>query len=239
MEKLLVGSLELNTTTTGKAVVDLYSTNAALKFPELRLFDLSALAAVGIDPNALVEGERIHRRLWAYYEISDKTNGRGNPYKDVTYLEAIDQPATATSTDNTEVLAALRAMAAQLERIAAALGVTTPDEDPDLPKEGDPIFKRYRYANGLACSANENERAAFDAYITAESARPADVDALRAWAENDRTYQRYRYGNGLPCSATPNERAAFDAYVKAEGKRPADVDALREWVKETPKPRQA
>ena len=199
MEKLLIGSLELTTTKSGKQVIELYSTNTALQFPELRLFDLSALVAVGIDPNTLTPGERVHRRFWAYYTTSEKLNNAGNPYRDVAHLEAIDQPATSTSTDTTEILAALRQMNDLLQVIATAVGADphrprTDDAMPDDPVQAaiveamtgtvGPIHQHYRYANGLACSANQAERDAFDAYLTANGEKPADVDALRDWFQN-------------------------------------------------------
>ena len=216
MEKLLIGSLELSTTQGGKPIVELYSTNTALQFPELRLFDLSALVAVGIDPNNLVQGERIHRRFWAYYTVSDKTNSRGNPYKDVAHLEALEQPATATSTDTTALLRELRSMNALLYAIADKVGaIAAPNNDPDAIE--DPV-----------------QRAIVEATAGEKPAETADtiLDPTRPHRE------RYRYANGLACTANEHERQAFEAYVQAENARPADVDALRAWVQDTPKPRE-
>ena len=212
MEKLLIGSLELSTTkSSGKPVIELYSTNTALQFPELRLFDLSALVAIGLDPNALVQGERLHRRFWAYYTVSDKTNQSGNAYKDVAHLEAIDQPATATSVDTSALLRELRTMNAMLVKIATALEIPT--------------------ANPAAGIEDPVQAAIVEA--TAGQAPAETADSILALPIR----HRYRYASDIACSANENERAAFEAYVKAEGKRPADVDALRQWVSDTPKPR--
>ena len=94
-------------------------------------------------------------------------------------------------------------MNALLRVIADHVGAAQPDqpEDPvqaaivqatsgEKPAEtvddilNQPIRERYRYANGIACSANDAEKAAFDAYLQAEKKRPADVDALRAWVQD-------------------------------------------------------
>jgi hypothetical protein len=63
------------------------------------------------------------RVFWAIYELSDKVNKAGNPYKDVIALEAIDKPATTTSADNSALLAELRAIRALLTAIAEAQGL--------------------------------------------------------------------------------------------------------------------
>ena len=96
IKRELIGSLELGKTLKGgKPVVDLFSTDTRLQFPVLRLFDLSALQVVGIEPDILEEGQRRHTRFWAYYTESDKTNKDGNAYKDVAYLEPIDPASSA------------------------------------------------------------------------------------------------------------------------------------------------
>jgi hypothetical protein len=50
MERMLCGSLQLNTTVKGTEIVELFSANTKLRYPALRLFDLSALEAIGIKP---------------------------------------------------------------------------------------------------------------------------------------------------------------------------------------------
>ena len=101
MQRELIGSVQLNRTTTGKNVADLYSTDTRLQFPVLRLFDLSALTLVGLDPAAMGKG-RVHKRFWAYYTESGKMNSEGNPYRDVHHLEPIEPLPMAV--DGSELL---------------------------------------------------------------------------------------------------------------------------------------
>ena len=103
MERIMIGSVALSKTQSGKPVADLYSTDGRLRYPVLRLFDLSALLTVGLDPAALTPEPTI-TRFWAYYTVSEKTNAQGHPYKDVEYLEAIDAPSSSTSTDTSNLL---------------------------------------------------------------------------------------------------------------------------------------
>ena len=124
-ERIRITRIELGETQTGKAVAHLFTPGAQFaKYPVLTLFNPGLLVGVGIDPNSLTEGKPIYCSLWAHYEISEKMNGRGNPYKNIVSLERIDAPATTTSTDNTAVLAELRAIKALLLELAA--GSTPP-----------------------------------------------------------------------------------------------------------------
>lgn len=91
------------------------------RYKDFTLFDLSELGLVGIDYNALEEGKEFPCRFWAIYELSDKINKAGNPYKDIVTLEAIDKPATATSTDNSALLQAVRDLAGEMRGIKALL----------------------------------------------------------------------------------------------------------------------
>jgi len=125
MERLLIGSLELTTTTTGLNVAALYSSDTRLKYPVATLFDLSALTDVNIDPNTLTPDQRHHARFYAYYEYSERTNSAGNRYRDITHLEPIAAPATAASTDTTAILAELRAMRAAIDTLAKQMQSVT------------------------------------------------------------------------------------------------------------------
>ena len=119
-ERIRINRIELGATQSGKAVTHLFAPGAQFaEYPVLTLFDPSLLISVGIDPNTLTEGKPIHVSLWAHYELSEKLNQRGNPYKNIVSLERIDAPATTTSTDNTAVLAELRAIKALLLELAA------------------------------------------------------------------------------------------------------------------------
>jgi hypothetical protein len=156
------------------------------KFADLRLFDLADLAAVGLDPAGLVIGAETPARFWAYYELSDKLNQKGNPYKDVLSLEPVGSPATTTSTDNSAILAELRAMRALLAALLAAQGVTVPSpQEKELAGNGhqagdlDAAFPRY--GEGAALGDNPAEVDAYQAHVKAQGQPPASLDALRAW----------------------------------------------------------
>jgi len=140
------------------------------KWPDLKLFDLSELGAVGIDYEALPVGQEIPCRFWAQWELSDRVNQAGNPYKDVVALEAIDAPATATSTDTSALLAELRAIREVVTAIAKAQGLIS-DLETAFP----------RYGDGSAVSEIPAERESFLAYQKVEGQPPASVEALRAW----------------------------------------------------------
>jgi len=98
------------------------------RYKDLTLFDLSDLALVGIDFNTLEIGQETPCRFWAHYELSDKENKAGNPYKDVVTLEPVDKPATTTSVDNSAILGELRAIKALLQRMV--LPYPEPARDP-------------------------------------------------------------------------------------------------------------
>ena len=118
-EKLRITRVRRGRTKSGKVVAELRTANTRLEYPELRLFDLAALQAVGIDPNQLTD-EDTYCQFWANYELSEKTTSKGTPYRDIVSLEAIDAPATTTSTDSTALLGELRAIKALLLELAAS-----------------------------------------------------------------------------------------------------------------------
>lgn len=175
MERELIARTEISTTQKGKPVADLFSTDARLQFPVLRLFDLSMLETVGIDPN-LAEGDSAVHRFWAYYTESDKLNAQGNPYRDVEYLEQVDTPATATSVDGSAALGELRAIRALLVTVAQTLGVN-PDTG-ELPARSPALMS---YGNGNHVGDNQAEQQAFVSYLAAAKEPPTDRDSLRAW----------------------------------------------------------
>lgn len=117
-ERIRINKVVLGTTQSGKAVVHLHAPGAQYaRYPALYLFDVGLLISVGINPNSL-GSESVHVNIWANYELSEKLNQRGNPYKNVVSLEAIDAPATTTSVDNSAILGELRAIKAILQHIA-------------------------------------------------------------------------------------------------------------------------
>ena len=57
------------------------------KYVDLKLFDLTDLGTVGVDFNALPEGQEVPCRFFAVWANSEKMNTAGNPYKDILWLE--------------------------------------------------------------------------------------------------------------------------------------------------------
>jgi len=119
-ERLRITRIRLGSTQSGKPVAELYDSNTKLRFPSLFLFNLGELLTIGLDPNTLTEGEDHHCNFWAHFELSEKLNAKGNPYKDIISLEAINAPATTTSTDSSALLGELRAIKALLLELAAS-----------------------------------------------------------------------------------------------------------------------
>jgi hypothetical protein len=150
------------------------------QYPDLRLFDLSDLADVGVDYANLAEGAETPARFWAAYELSEKLNKAGNPYKDIVALEPIGAPATTTSADNSALLAELRAVRALLQAMAQAQGVTAPaDPDPEpAVSDLDAEFPRFGDGSPVPDAALEYYRE----HVTATGTLPQTVDVLRAWA---------------------------------------------------------
>jgi hypothetical protein len=138
------------------------------KWPDLRLFDLADLLDVGIRPEELQLHAETPCRFWAHYELSEKLNAAGNPYKDVIALEPVDKPATTTSTDTSPILAELRAIRALLQTVAEALDVPL-DATDDLSSrtEGSPNGREAppRYANGEPLSDNPHELKAYQDHV--------------------------------------------------------------------------
>ena len=165
---------------TGPTQADLYG--ARHKYPDLKLFDLAELAAVGVDYEALAMGEETPARFWATYELSDKTNKAGNPYKDIVALEPMGAPATATSTDTGALLTELRAVRAMLEALLQAQGaeIPTPAEpEPEAMGDLDAAFPRF----GDGATVPEAALPYYHEHVKAEGKAPASVDALRDWAK--------------------------------------------------------
>lgn len=123
-ERIRINRIELGATLAGKPVIHLHAPGAQYsQYPVLYLFNPGLLIAIGIDPNSLNE-DPLHVDLWAHFETSEKLNSKGNPYKDIVSLERIDALATTTSTDNTAVLAELRAIKALLLDLATGSSST-------------------------------------------------------------------------------------------------------------------
>ena len=176
---------------TSQTQAELYG--ARHKYADLRLFDLAELAAVGLDPAGLVIGAEVPARFWAVYELSDKTNKAGNPYKDVIALEPIDTPATTTSAavGDPAILGELRAIRALLAAIAEAQGLTVPTHQEQEQAEENGREQAASLANLFPRFGDGAEVPAaaldyYQAHVKAEGREPANLDALRAWAKAQR-----------------------------------------------------
>jgi hypothetical protein len=257
IKRELIGSIELDKTKGGKPVVSLFSTDTRLQFPVLRLFDLSALEVLGIDPNTL-GADRVYRRFWAYYTESEKTTAQGTAYRDVEYLEALDAPASTTSVDTSGLLRELAAIRALLQVMAQAQGLPLPAGEPeaDAPPEGDveetpDVFPtpEAAIAWGFAQGAFRARQHAENAYgklkrekqpSTAEEMAAlwvvdvvARLKALATEEEEDPTELARafpRYGDGTsPDPENAAELVAFGAFVDTFGKEPVSKEDLRKW----------
>ncbi len=112
----------------------------------------------------------------ALWQESEKLNKNNRPYKDVVALEKIDAPATTSSSDNTDVLAELRAIRALLQVLTEAQGLAVPEPDPSGMDSAFP-----RYGDGSMVSENPAEQQAFSDYVATRGIVPENVDALREW----------------------------------------------------------
>ena len=59
------------------------------KYPDLKLFELAELAEVGIDFEALEVGKEFPCRFFAIWQTGEKLNSKGNPYKNICWLESV------------------------------------------------------------------------------------------------------------------------------------------------------
>ena len=171
---------------TEQTRADLYARGH--QWPDLKLFDLSDLIEVGFAPNSLPIGQEVPCRFWAIYELSDKLNKVGNPYKDVIALERMDGPATTTSTDTSALLIELRAIRELLEMLAQSQGLPAPgafvpagsaEENADSAITLD--AHSARYGDGSTVGDNPHEQEAYDDFLRAEDKAPGNVAVLRQW----------------------------------------------------------
>jgi hypothetical protein len=171
---------------TEQTRADLYAKGH--QWPDLKLFDVSDLLDVDIDPNNLPIGQEVPCKFWAIYELSTKLNKAGNPYKDVISLEPMDGPATTTSTDTSALLAELRAIRGLLEVMAQAQGVPVPtvavgsqagEEHGDSSGALDEQLPLY--GDGSPVTDNPYEREAYEDYLQLVGNAPENVSALRQW----------------------------------------------------------
>jgi len=117
--RYLINRIKKRKTQAGQDVVDLYAggQHSKLRYPVLTLFDLAELTVIGIDPNTLGSEEH-HARFWAYYEQGEKLNKEDNPYKNITYLEAIGPaPSPSAVADTERILDAMRILYRELKEI--------------------------------------------------------------------------------------------------------------------------
>jgi len=190
---------------------DLYARGHQYK--DLTLFDLSDLALAGINYDSLPIGKETPCRFWAHYELSDKLNQAGNPYKDIITLEPVDMPATATSVDTSALLGELRAIKALLAHLIGGEGLQTlvtsePDPEPEPKPEHRPEPKKNgkrmlpaRHVQAILVeNLAENSYQACGILAKANLDADADNDQVVAWA---RTYRQAR-----DAGATSDQAAA-------------------------------
>lgn len=181
-ERLLISKLKRTSATQA----ELYG--ARHRYPDLKLFDLAELGAVGVDFEALPIGEERPARFWAVYELSSKTNKAGRPYKDIVALEPMAGPATAASlAADAGLLGELRAIRAVLVAMAEASGIVVPTEaeaEPADDGDGDPgeLNRSFpRFGDGTAVP--DAALPFYQEYLQDRTVAPANVDDLRAWTQ--------------------------------------------------------
>ena len=131
MDKMLITKIKR----TDETRADLFGKGH--KWPDLKLFDIGELLAVGIAPDDLPIGVEKPCRFLAHYTLSEKLNAGGNPYKDVSHLEPIDNGnrTTAPPAMNDAMLAAiLKELQTQTELLQALVGTVA--GSPERPEPG-------------------------------------------------------------------------------------------------------
>jgi len=223
MERILIASLQLNKTKAGKPVIDLFGTDTRLEYPVLRLFDLNQLRVLDLDPNN-PPTERTYVNAWAYYETSDKKTSTGRPYRDLRYLEPIDQPATATSVDTSAQLEEIRKIRLYVQAIVRHLQIPidTPNGTPlDLCPDC--------HTRPCVCAelGHKDDAGAADP-------QPQD-DAGSPNTETEEADPILRYASGQPVSDNQAEIDAYLAFLQSNRRPPLDIEILRVWCREQEK----
>lgn len=190
-----IDRIRLNSTKEGKPVVELFS--EPLQYPALTLFEsqFGMLFDVSIDPNQLEKGANYYTRFLAHWQETEKTNGNGNPYKNVSRLEA--RTASQTTDLLADILLELKAQTALLLTLAENSGTTHADLPPAEPAPATNETKEppaapitpenetgqmfdYTYGNGEPVA--EPDRAIFNAYKRAHREKPAiDKTSMDNW----------------------------------------------------------
>jgi len=199
---------------TEQTRADLYAKGHQYK--DLTLFDLSDLLTVGIEPGDLEVGTETPCRFWAIYELSEKLNKAGNPYKDVIALERVDAPATATSTDTSAQLAELREIRKLLHAIAITMGLQEPASHPDPPLE--PPDNGPNWAPPLVDIGDTDQNADWIKTPENQASEAAIHDGLAKQHE----------AGDLP--ETPDLDEAFGPRTNGNGDVPMSSQELVAWV---------
>ena len=219
MERILIASLQLNKTNAGKPVIDLFGTDTRLEYPVLRLFDLNQLRVLDLDPNN-PPTERTYVNAWAYYETSDKKTSTGRPYRDLRYLEPIDQPATATSVDTSAQLEEIRKIRLYVQAIVRHLQIPL-----DTPN-GTPL-ELCPDCHTRPCICDQLGHDAGDTDADPQPDQPDDSPNPEPEEEDP----ILRYASGQPVSDNQAEIDAYLAFLQAEHVAPLNIQALRVWCK--------
>lgn len=229
-----IDRIKLSETQEGKPIVELYS--EPLKYAALTLFEsqFGMLFDVGIDPNALVKGEARYTNFKAYWKELDKLNAKGNPYKDITHLEAINQDTDLFAS----ILLELQAIKAILLAQADVETAVTPSNSDSTPtkstRPSPPPVTTATPNSDSNPSAGANGRhdapppAPAKATITSgPPGYPGNGSAAPAPAEGDEMFE-YVYSNGD--EVEPRHHNLFNEYRRAHQERsPQDFRAAMLW----------
>ena len=71
------------------------------RYESAKLFDTADLLGVGIDPQEVPVGDLHPVRFFAVWHDSDKTNAKGNPYRDVDFIESAEGLTPVTDSNGT------------------------------------------------------------------------------------------------------------------------------------------
>jgi hypothetical protein len=235
MERMLIGSVQLNTTQSGKPVADLFTTDTRLEYPELRLFDLSELAQVGLDPNT-IGSKRVHKRFWAHYTVSPKVNGKGNQYRDVHHLEPLEHTLTTNeSTDTTEllpeILEELKAIRTYLKAICNHYHIPI-----DLPNGAHVEICPDCHCRPCICTEIDDAEVQTDTEPSTTHPEPeTEPEASQPepeYPQADDDEPLLRYGNGDTVGDNQAEIDAYLAFIKENRTAPINIQVLRVWCKQ-------
>jgi hypothetical protein len=185
-----IDRIERSTTQAGAPIFEFYS--EPLKHSVLTLFesDFGMLLSVDIDPNAITG--KHYTCFIAHFVEGEKLNQNGNPYKNITHLEACDGSNQMLA----DILLELKAIKALILAGSSIEGEPEPAREvvPEAPPQrrdrsaittapaapADEAMFDYVYGDGT--TASPNHHTLFNAYRRAHNEQPPqDFEAARVW----------------------------------------------------------